>query len=88
MERIQGSPRVASKCKQKSRRDLTVPKGCVPLGTYRVEETKGLIDESYGDCWVTRSCNADGHNEALKAMVCIQCHKTPMGSYMVRSRKV
>ena len=20
------------------------PKGCVPLGTYRVEETKGLID--------------------------------------------
>ena len=27
-------------------------------------------------------------NEALKAMICIQCHVTPMGSYMVRSRKV
>ena len=61
---------------------------CVPLGTYRVEETKGLIDESYGDCWVARSCNADGHNGALKAMMCTQCHVTPMGSYMVGSRKV
>ena len=83
---IQGSPRVASKC-------LNVclemsSKGCVPLGTYRVEETKGLTDESYGDCWVTRSCNVDGLNEALKVMICIQCHVTPMGSSMVRSRKV
>ena len=50
MERIQGSLKVASKCKQKSRGDLTIPKGCVPLDTYRVEETKGLMDESYGDC--------------------------------------
>ena len=68
MERIQGGPRVASEylnvCLQIS------PKGCIPLGTYRVEETKGLIDESYGDCWVTRSCNADSHNGALKAMIC------------------
>lgn len=64
------------------------PKGCVPLGFYRVEETKGSIDESYEDCWVARSCNANGYNRALKAMICIQCHITPMRSYMVRSRKV
>ena len=64
------------------------PKGCVPLSTYKVEETKGLIDESYRDYWVARSYNVDGHNGALKAMVCIQCHITPMGSYMFRSRKV
>ena len=70
------------------RMSLDIPKGCVPLGTYRVEETKGLIDESYGDCWVARSCNADGLNEALKATLCIQCHVTPIESYMVRFRKV
>ena len=58
------------------------------MGSDRVEETKGLIDESYGDCWVARSCNADGLNKALKAMVCIRCHVTPMGSYIVRFRKV
>ena len=68
--------------------EVGVPKGCAPLGTYRVEETNGLIDESHEDCWVARSCNADGHNGALKAMMCIYCHITPMGSYMVRSRKV
>ena len=68
--------------------DRLSPKGCFPLGIYRVEESKGLIDENYGDCWVARSCNADGHNEAFKAMICIQYHVTPMESYMVRSRKV
>ena len=86
MERIQSSPRVASECLNMSLQ--MSPKGCVPLGTYRVEETKGLIDESYRDCLVARSCNSDGLNEALKVMICIQCHVTPMGSYMVRSRKV
>ena len=60
----------------------------MPLCINGVEETKGLIDESCGDCWVAMSCNADGLNEALKAMICIQYHVTPMGSYMVRSRKV
>ena len=64
------------------------PKGCVPLGIYRVEETKCLIDETYGDCWVAGSCNTDGLNEALKAMICIQFHVTPIGSYIVGSRKV
>ena len=45
MERIQGSPRVASvsECVFRAVRS-DPPKGCVPLGTYRVEETKGLID--------------------------------------------
>ena len=83
MKRIQGSPRVTSECLMRSKR--VSPKGCVPLGIYRVEETKGLINEIHGDCWVVRSCNADSHNGALKAMMCIQCHVTPMGSYMVRS---
>ena len=55
----------------------------MPLGINRVEETKGLIDESHGDCWVARSCNVDGHNGALKVLMCIQCHITPMGSYML-----
>ena len=63
------------------------PKGCVPLGIYIVEETKGLIDKSYGDCWVVRSYNADGHNGALMATICTQCHVTLMGSYMVRSKR-
>ena len=26
------------------RDDSSVPKGCVPLGTYRVKKTRGLID--------------------------------------------
>ena len=68
--------------------EVGVLKGCASLGTYRVKETKCLIDESYGDCWVARSCNDDGHNGALKAMMCIQCHIIPMGSYMVGSKKV
>ena len=46
MERIQGSPRVASECLSVSLDVCSgIPKGCVPLGIYRVEETKGLIDE-------------------------------------------
>ena len=54
----------------------------------RVRETKGLIMESYGDYWVVRSYKANDHNEALKTMICSQCHVTPMVSYMIRSRKV
>ena len=81
MEMIQGSPRVVNE-------KIRPPKGCVPLGTYKVEETKGLIDESYVDCWVAKSYKADGYNGVLKAIICTQCHVTPMGSYMVGSRKV
>ena len=44
--------------------------------------------ESYGDCWVVSSYKVDGHNGALKAMMCTQHHVTPMGSYMVGSGKV
>jgi len=62
-------------------------KGYVPLGAYREEETKGLLMESQGDCWVVRSYKVDGHNVALKAIMCSQCHVTPMGSYMFRFRK-
>ena len=60
MERIQGSPRVASEslnvCLQMS------PKGCVPLGTYRVEETKGLID-GMGTVGLH---GANGHNGSIE----------------------
>ena len=39
-----------------------VPKGCVPLGIYRVEETKGLIDgmRTFGLQGVA------GHNGSIK----------------------
>ena len=59
----------------------------MPLGIYRSEEIKGLIIETKGDCWVMTSYKAGGHNGALKVIMCSQCHVTPMGSYMVRSRK-
>ena len=35
-----------------------------------------------------RSYNVDGHNGALKVMMCTQCHVTPKISYMVGFRKV
>ena len=54
MEKIQCSPRVTSKCKQKSRGDLTSFKGCAPLDTYRMEETKGLIDGVMGTIGLQR----------------------------------
>ena len=60
----------------------------MPLGIYRSEETKCLIMEIQGDCWAMKSYKADGHNRALKAIMCSQCHVTPMGSYMVRSGKL
>ena len=58
MERIQGSPRVAS-VSRVVRPDP--PKGCVPLGTYRVEETKGLID-GMGTLGLH---GANGHNGSI-----------------------
>ena len=68
--------------------DQSVPQRMCPFGTYRMEETKGLIDESYRDYWVARSYKADGPNGALKAMMCTQCHVIPMRNYMVRFGKV
>ena len=56
------------------------------MSTYRKEETKCFIRESYVDCWVVRSYKVDDHNEALKAMMCTQCHITPMRSYMFNIR--
>ena len=38
------------------------PKGCVPLGIYRVEETKGLID-GMGTIGLQ---GADGHNGSIE----------------------
>ena len=57
------------------------------MGTYREENTKGFMIECYGDYWVVRSYKVDGHNGALKAIMCSQCHVTPVGSYMVISKK-
>ena len=57
------------------------------VGVERKEETKGLIMEIQGDCSVMKSYKVDGHNGELNAIMCSQCHVTPMGSYMVRSRK-
>ena len=37
----QGSPRVAGSLSESRSRD---PKGCMPLGIYRVEKTRGFID--------------------------------------------
>ena len=45
--------------------DLGSPKGCVPLGTYRVEKTRGLID-GMGTVGLYR---ADGHNGNIKGHV-------------------
>ncbi len=75
MEMIQSSPRVVCLslfC------DRAVPKGCVPLGIYGVEETKGLIDgmRIVGLQGVTTSMAI---MRALKAMKCTQCHVTPHG---------
>ena len=65
MERIQGSPRVASVSEYVSRvvRSRS-PKGCVPLGTYRVEETKGLID-GMGTVGLQ---GAAGHNGSIEGL--------------------
>ena len=39
-----------------------IPKGCVPLGIYRVEETKGLID-GMGTVGLH---GANGHNGSIE----------------------
>ena len=63
MERIQGSPRVASECMIVCLQSS--PKGCVPLGIYRVEETKGLID----GIRTVGLKGADGHNGSIEGHV-------------------
>ena len=45
-----------------SRSHRAVPKGCVPLGIYRVEETKGFID----GMWTVRLHGANGHNGSIE----------------------
>ena len=63
MERIQGSPRVANVSEYVSRAvSSSSPKGCVPLGIYRVEETKGLID-GMGTVGLQ---GVDDHNGSIK----------------------
>ena len=42
-----------------------VPKGCVRLGIYRVEETNGLID-GMGTVGLN---GADGHNESIEGHI-------------------
>ena len=55
------------------------------MGTYRKEDTKGLIMEIQGDYWALyEELQFDNHNRALMAMMCFQYHVTPMGSHMIR----
>ena len=53
----QGSPRVAGVGIERG-----TPKGCMPLGTYRVEKTRGLIDEM-GTVGLPGN---NGHNGSIK----------------------
>ena len=51
--------------------DRGSPKGCVPLGTYRVEKTRGLIDgmETRGlidGMGTVRLAETNGHNESIE----------------------
>ena len=51
--------------------DSAIPKGCVPLGTYRVEKTRGLIDgmETRGlidGMGTVRLAETNGHNESIE----------------------
>ena len=45
MGMIQVNPRIVSELLRERWMDRSSLKGCIPLGTYRMEETKGLIDE-------------------------------------------
>ena len=40
----------------------SAPKGCVPLGTYRVGKTRGLIDGMR----TVELAETNGHNESIK----------------------
>ena len=55
--------------------DFRIPKGCVPLGTYRVEKTRGLID-GMGTVGLAET---NGHNGSIEDHLCDQCHVTPHG---------
>ena len=53
------------------RYDLRSPKGCVPLGIYRVEKTRGLLDgmETRGlidGMGTVRLAETNGHNESIE----------------------
>ena len=80
MEMIQGSPRVVSE------RIRVSPKVVSFWVLIEWRRPRVLLMRIMGTVGFTRSCNADGHNGALKAMMCIRCHITPLGSYKVRSR--
>ena len=41
---------------------IDAPKGCVPLGTYRVEKTRGLID----GMGTVELLGTNGHNGSIK----------------------
>ena len=45
-----------------NRGSIGVPQGCVPLGTYRVEKTRGLID-GMGTVGLAET---NGHNESIE----------------------
>ena len=56
----------------------------MPLGTYRVEETRGLIDgmetrSLIGGMGTVRLAETNGHNESIEDHECDQYHVTPHG---------
>ena len=61
------------------------PKGCVPLGIYRVEETKGLID-GMGTVGLH---GANGHNGSIEGNVVYSMpSNSPWEAKWSRSRRV
>ena len=83
---IQGNPRVVRELlRDRSENPPKVVSLWVLIEWWR---PRASLMESYGDCWVVKSYKADGHNGALKAMICTQYYVTPMGSYMVRFGRV
>ena len=57
----QGSPRYAGSLRVRVS-ECNPPKGCMPLGIYRVEKTRGLID-GMGSVGLD---GTNGHNESIK----------------------
>ena len=87
MERIQGSPRVASECLNVS----------LQMSPHKVVSLWVLIEWRRPRVSLMRVMGTVGLQgvamlmalmKNLKAMICIQCHVTPIKGYMIRYRKV
>ena len=64
--------------------DSGSPKGCVPLGTYRVEKTRGLLDGMktrglFDGMGTVGLAETNGHNRSIEDHYCDQRCVTPHG---------